>query len=137
MGVQPTQMAACDLMSNLIITRSLRRCKVLATLMQVFHWSRPCNRPYDARFGCKRSESVMTSPTGRFTYRQDVMAFPRRCRVGDVYCMASRRSATTSPKPLTDKPYQVPTSHTDKQAGLEKHTGPHDQTCSWYCQYSF
>ena len=58
------------------------------------------------------------------------MTFQTRRRVGYVYCMASRRSTTTSPKPLTEKPYQVPTSRTDKKTGLEKHTGPHDQTCS-------
>ena len=116
-------------------------------LMQVFHWSRPCNRPYDPRVGCKscrvvekrseNAESVMKSPTGRYTYRQDVMTFLTRRKAGDVYCTASRRSTTTSPKPLTDKPYQVPASRTDKQTGLEKHTGPHDQTCSRYCHYRF
>ena len=45
-----------------------------------------------------------TSPTGRYTYRQDVVPTPRRRRVGDVHCTASRRSTMTSPKPPTDKP---------------------------------
>ena len=31
------------------------------------------------------------------------MSIPTRCRVGDVFSTASRRT-TTSPKPLTDKP---------------------------------
>ena len=52
----------------------------------------------------ENAESLMKSPTGWYTYRQDVMTFPRRCRVGDVYCTASRCSTTTSPKLLTDKP---------------------------------
>ena len=30
------------------------------------------------------------------------MTTPTRRRVGDVYCMASRRSTTTSPKPQPD-----------------------------------
>ena len=42
-----------------------------------------------------------TSPTGRYTYRQDVVTTQTRRRVGDVYCTASRRSTTTSPKPQT------------------------------------
>ena len=45
-----------------------------------------------------------TSPTGQYTSRQDMVTTPTRRRVGDIYCTASRRSTTTSPKPLTDKP---------------------------------
>ena len=44
----------------------------------------------------------MKSPTGQYTYRQDVMTFPTRHRVGDVYCTASCRSTMTSPKLLTN-----------------------------------
>ena len=56
----------------------------------------------------------MKSPTGRYSYRQAVMTFPTRCRVGDVFYTASRRSSTTSPKPLTDKPNHKQTSRKDK-----------------------
>ena len=115
--------------------------------MQCFHWNRHCNRPYDPRVGCESrrviekrretDESVLKSPTGWYSYRQDVMTFPTRCRVRDVYCTVSRRSMTTSRKPLTDKPDHKQTSHKDKQTGLEKHTEPHDQTWSRYCNNSF
>ena len=105
--------------------------------MQVFHWSRPCNRAYDSRVGCKvvelrekareNAESVMKSPTGRYSYRQAVMTFPTRCRVGDVFCSASRRSTTTSPKPLTDKPDNKQTSRKDKQTSREHVPDPSRQ----------
>ena len=29
--------------------------RTIVNLMQVFHWSRPCNRPYDSRVGYKSS----------------------------------------------------------------------------------
>ena len=45
-----------------------------------------------------------TCQTGRHTYRQDVVTTQTRRRVGDVYCTASHRNTTTSPKLLTDKP---------------------------------
>ena len=61
---------------------------------------------------------VMKSPTGWYSYRQDVMAITR-CRVGDVFYMASRRSTTTSLKPLTDKPDYKQTSRKDKQTSRE------------------
>ena len=51
------------------------------------------------------SWSVMKSTTGRYSYRQVVIAIMTRRRVGDIFCKASRRSITTSPKPLTDKPH--------------------------------
>ena len=57
----------------------------------------------------------MKSPTGRYNYRQAVMTFPTRRRVGDVFYTASHRSTTTSPKPLTDKPDNKQTSRKDKQ----------------------
>ena len=47
--------------------------------------------------------------TGRYSYRQVVMAIATRCRVGDVFCKASRRSITTSPKPLTEKQHHKQT----------------------------
>ena len=47
----------------------------------------------------------MKSPTGRYTYRQEVMAIPTRCRVEDAFCTASHRSTTTNRELLTDKPY--------------------------------
>ena len=59
----------------------------------------------------------MKSPTGRYTYRQAVITFPTRRRVGDVFCMASRRSTTVSPKPLTDKPDNRQAVKTNRQAG--------------------
>ena len=34
-------------------------------------------------------KEVQKSPTGRYTYRQDVKTTPTRCRVVDVYFMAS------------------------------------------------
>ena len=65
------------------------------SLMQVFHWSRPCERPYDSRVGCKiveswekareNAESGMKSQTSRYSYRQDVMSIPTRHRVEDVF----------------------------------------------------
>ena len=68
---------------------------------------------------CENAGSVMKSPTGRYNYRQAVMTFPTRRRVGDVFCTASRRSITTSPKPLTDKPDKKQTSRKDKQKSRE------------------
>ena len=65
----------------------------------------------------ENAESVMKSPTGRYSYRQDVMSIRTRCRIGDVFYMASRKNSTTSPKPLTDKPDHKQTSHKDRQAG--------------------
>ena len=47
------------------------------------------------------------------------MAIPTRHRVGDVFCMASRRSTMTSHKFLTDKPDNKQTSHKDKQTSRE------------------
>ena len=61
----------------------------------------------------------MKSPKGRYSYRQAVISFPTRHRVGDVFHTASRRSTTTSPKPLTDKLDHKQTSCKDKQTGLE------------------
>ena len=93
------------------------------TLMQVFTGADPLTDP---RVGCKshrvvrkarkNAELVMKSPTGRYTYRQVVMAIPTRRRVGDIFCTASRRS-TTSPKPPTDKPDNKQTSRKERQAG--------------------
>ena len=40
----------------------------------------------------------------------------------DVLCRTGLETTRTSPTPLTDKPYQVPASRTDKQTGLEKYT---------------
>ena len=46
------------------------------------------------------------------------MNIPTRRRVGDVFCTASRRTTTTSPKPLTDKLDHQQTSHkNNRQAG--------------------
>ena len=67
----------------------------------------------------ENAESVKKSPTGQYTYRQDMMAITTRRRVRDVFCMASRRSTTTSPKPLTDKPHHKQTSRKDKQTSRE------------------
>ena len=58
----------------------------------------------------------MKSTTGRYSYRQVVMAIMTRRRDGDVFGKASRRSFTTNPKPLTDKPHHKQTSHKDKQS---------------------
>ena len=43
------------------------------------------------------------------------MAIPTSHRVGNLFCMARRRTSTTSPKPLTDKPDHKQTSRKDKQ----------------------
>ena len=61
----------------------------------------------------------MKSPTGWYNYRQAVMTFPTRRRVGDSFYMASRRSTMTSPKPLADKPDNKQTSLKDKQTSRE------------------
>ena len=63
----------------------------------------------------KNAESVMKSTTGRYSYRHDVMSILTRCRVGDVFCMASCKSTMTSPKLLTDKLDHKQTSREDKQ----------------------
>ena len=39
----------------------------------------------------------------------------------DIFYKTRLETTSTSPKPLTDKPYQVPTSSTDKHAGLGKY----------------
>ena len=67
----------------------------------------------------KNAELVMKSPTGRYSYRQIIMAITTRCRVRDVFCTASRRSIMTSPKPLTDKPDHKQTNPKDKQTSWE------------------
>ena len=77
--------------------------------------------------GSKNAESVMKSPTGQYSYRQVVMAITTRRRVWDIFCMASRRSTTTSPKPLRDKPYHKQTDRKDKQASLEHVPDPFRQ----------
>ena len=53
----------------------------------------------------------MKSLTGWYSYRQDVMTFPTRCRVRDIFY-----TATTSPKPLTDKPDNRQAVKTNRQA---------------------
>ena len=97
--------------------------------MLVFHWSRPCIRPYDSSVGyksrgivekrCKNAESVKKSPTGWYIYRQDVVTTLIRRRVRDVYCTSCRRSTTTSPKLLTEKLDHKQTSRKDKQTSPE------------------
>ena len=72
----------------------------------------------------ENAELVMKSPTGQYSYRQDVMAITTRRRVGDVFCTASHRSTTTSPKPLTDKPDHKQTSRKDKQTSQEHVPNP-------------
>ena len=95
-------------------SRSGSTLNISALKHNALFWNRPCNRLYDPRVGCKSRRVVRKrarkcrvsyeSPTGWYTYRQDIMATPTRRRVGDVFCPASCRSTTTSPKPLTDKP---------------------------------
>ena len=97
----------------------------MVKLILVFHWSRPCIRPYESRVGCesrgivekrhKKAELVKNSPTGHHTYRQDVVIILTRHRVSGVYWMASRRTTMTSPKPLTENPDHKQTSRKDKQ----------------------
>ena len=53
-----------------------------------------------------------TSPTGR-----DTLPWGR-----DILYMTSLESTRITPKPITDKPWQVLTIHTDKLTVLEKHT---------------
>ena len=97
--------------------------------MQVLHWNRPyyprvgCKSRRVVRKACKNAESVMKSPTGWYTHRQDVMAIPTRRRVGDVFCTASHRSTTTSPKPLQTSWI------TNKQAGSMFPTLPDRTDC--------
>ena len=45
------------------------------------------------------------TPTGCYSYTQDVMTTPTGRRVGYIFCTASHRSSTKSPEPLTDKPH--------------------------------
>ena len=73
---------------------------------------------------CKNGESIRKSPTGQYSYRQDVMSIPTRHRVGDVFCTASRRGTTTSPKPLTDKLDHKQTSGKDNQTCREHVSDP-------------
>ena len=47
------------------------------------------------------------------------MSIPARHRVRDVFCTASHRTTTTSPKLLTDKLDHKQTSHKDKQTSWE------------------
>ena len=61
------------------------------------------------------------------------MSIPTRCRVGDVFSTASRRTTTTSPKPLTDKPdhrqagslFQTRHNRTDCFCGSVSRVGIH------------
>ena len=76
----------------------------------------------------KNSESVMKSPTGGYSYRQDVLSIPTRCRLRDVFCSASCRSTTTSTKPLTDKPDHKQTSRKGKQTSQDQ-TLPNRTDC--------
>ena len=69
----------------------------------------------------------MKPPAGRYSYRQDVMAITTRRRVRDVFCTASRRSTTTSPKALTDKPDNKQTSRKDNQTSRERVPDPSGQ----------
>ena len=62
----------------------------------------------------------MKSQTGRYSYRQVVMAITTRCRVGDIFCTASCRSIMTSPKPQTDKPDHKQTSCKDKPGACSR-----------------
>ena len=75
----------------------------------------------------ENAESVMKSTTGQYSYGQDVMSIPTRHRVGDVFCTASRRSITTSPILLTDKPHHKQTSRKDKQTSREHVPDPSRQ----------
>ena len=59
----------------------------------------------------------MKSTTGRYSYRQVVIAITTRRRVGDVFCTASHRSITTSPKSLTSRITSRQTVKTNRQAG--------------------
>ena len=101
--------------------------------MGLFHWSQPCNRPYDLvakvvgswEKGRKNAESIMKSPIGRYSNRQDVISIPTRRRVRDVFCMASRRSTMTSPKPITDKPDHKQTSRNDEQTSRQHVSDPY------------
>ena len=72
----------------------------------------------------ENAESVMKSPTGRYSYRQDVMTFQTRHRHGDIIYMAIRKITMTSPKPLTDKPDHKQTNRKDKQTSLEASSRP-------------
>ena len=56
-----------------------------------------------------------------------VLAVTTRRRVGGVFCTASRRSTTTSPKPLTDKLDHKQTSRKDKQTSQERVPDPSRQ----------
>ena len=59
----------------------------------------------------------MKSPTGRYSYRQDVNPITTRHRVGDVFYMASRRGCMTSLKPLTRRITNRQAVKTNRQAG--------------------
>ena len=101
---------------------------IVPFFMHCFHWNRPCNRLYDPRVGCK-SRRVGRKSAGKWWVGYEI---PDRtvklqtgrnghtdsCRVGDVFHTACRRTSTTSPKPLTDKPDHKQKSRKDTQTGL-------------------
>ena len=70
----------------------------------------------------------MKSPTGRYRYRQAVMTFHTRRRVGDVFYMASHRSTTTSPK-QTSRITNRQAVKTNRQAGNMFPTLPDRTDC--------
>ena len=51
------------------------------------------------------------SQTRWYSSQQNVVTTPTRHRVGNVFCMISRRCRTTSPKHLADKPHHKQTNH--------------------------
>ena len=79
----------------------------------------PTANPMTLGSAAKVGGQKSTKGAGKYwvgcTSRQDVVTTQTRRRVGDIYCTASHRSTTTSPKPLTGKPEQVTTSYTDRQ----------------------
>ena len=103
--------------------------------MQVFHWSQPYSRPYSSRVGCKRrwsgtkihkkgrENAGLVAPPRQDMIHPGLSGSRGRPALGSgCFLKTGLETTRTSPKPLTDKPCQAPTSHTDKQTGLEKYT---------------
>ena len=65
----------------------------------------------------------MKSTTGRYSYRQDVMSIPTRCRVGNFFCVVIELLQEV----LTDKLDHKQTSRKDKQTNLEHVRDPSQQ----------
>ena len=92
-------------------------------LTQVFHWSRPCNRPYGPRVGSK-SRRVVRKSAGKCRVGYEIPDRTVKLQTGQ-FC--SRGGCRTSPKPLTDKPDHKQIGHKEKQTSQEHVPDPSRQ----------